>query len=202
MSWLTGSAEKGRRSLCRFGIVSTRRSASRSGSPASVSRTLARSRRSRPELRSTSHRQPAAARATSRWCSAAPQPILISRCCGSVTGKSRASFYFYFQSKHDVLGELLRRAVDIGHQAAALTEIWTDLMTGYTTATTEKIRADQRVGLVAHDIDAYHLAASLTWLGERVYYLASIQIPPFDDQPTLVDSLTSIWMSTVYRPAG
>ncbi|HEY1325053.1 MAG TPA: helix-turn-helix domain-containing protein, partial [Streptosporangiaceae bacterium] len=31
---------------------------------------------------------------------------------------ARGSFYFYFESKHDVLAELVRRAVAAGHEAA------------------------------------------------------------------------------------
>src|SRR5262245_60119115 len=31
---------------------------------------------------------------------------------------SRSSFYFYFESKHDLLAELVRRAVGVGHEAA------------------------------------------------------------------------------------
>src|SRR5438552_65405 len=34
-------------------------------------------------------------------------------------GVSRGTFYFYFDSKHAVLGELVRRAVTEGHAAAA-----------------------------------------------------------------------------------
>src|SRR6201990_1097200 len=37
----------------------------------------------------------------------------------AAAGVSRGSFYFYFDSKHDVLGELVRRAVARGHDAAA-----------------------------------------------------------------------------------
>ena len=36
----------------------------------------------------------------------------------SAAGVSRGSFYFYFDSKHDVLAELVRRAVARGHDAA------------------------------------------------------------------------------------
>ena len=36
----------------------------------------------------------------------------------SAAGVSRGSFYFYFDSKHDVLAELVRRAVAQGHEAA------------------------------------------------------------------------------------
>ncbi|MDQ1630892.1 MAG: TetR/AcrR family transcriptional regulator, ethionamide resistance regulator, partial [Frankiaceae bacterium] len=34
-------------------------------------------------------------------------------------GVSRASFYFYFPSRQAVLAELVRRAVEQGHEAAA-----------------------------------------------------------------------------------
>src|SRR5690242_21057219 len=34
-------------------------------------------------------------------------------------GVSRGTFYFYFDSKHDVLAELVRRAVAGGHEAAS-----------------------------------------------------------------------------------
>ena len=37
----------------------------------------------------------------------------------TAAGVSRGSFYFYFDSKHDVLAELVRRAVTSGHDAAA-----------------------------------------------------------------------------------
>ena len=37
----------------------------------------------------------------------------------AAAGVSRGSFYFYFDSKHDVLAELVRRAVAAGHAAAA-----------------------------------------------------------------------------------
>src|SRR3954454_15051091 len=36
----------------------------------------------------------------------------------AAAGVSRASFYFYFESKHAVLAELVRDAVGAGHQAA------------------------------------------------------------------------------------
>jgi hypothetical protein len=34
------------------------------------------------------------------------------------------------------------------------------------------------------------LATTLTWLGERLYYLVTIGVAPFDDQDMLVDVLT------------
>jgi TetR/AcrR family transcriptional regulator, ethionamide resistance regulator len=152
---------------------------------------------------------------------------------------ARGTFYFYFADKQDVLAELVRRAVEHGHQAAEpwladsgdsrdavrhgiregarlwraeaavlraivenwrsdkqLTELWLQLMSGFTTATAERIAADGRAGL-AVDNDA--LAATLTWLGERLYYLAAIGVEPFTDEETLVDTLTYVWTSVLSR---
>lgn len=43
-------------------------------------------------------------------------------------------------------------------------------------------------------------AAALTWLGERLYYLAAIGIPPFDNQDTLIRTLLHIWTTALYQP--
>ena len=48
---------------------------------------------------------------------------------------------------------------------------------------------------------AYPLAAALTWLGERLYHLAALDIAPFNDQDTPVDVLSHIWMNSVYGKA-
>ena len=49
-----------------------------------------------------------------------------------------------------------------------------------------------------HDVDVHALAASLTWTGERLYYLAACGVPPFDDRAVLVDTLTHLWVSALY----
>ena len=159
----------------------------------------------------------------------------------TAAGVSRGSFYFYFDSKHDVLAELVRRAVAAGHAAAEpwlagpadpaaalragitagaelwqasapvlraivenwrtdprLETLWTDQMQTFTDATVAQIDADPRARarLAGQDIPA--LASALTWLGERLYYLAATGTPPFDDQDTLVATLLHIWTSTLY----
>jgi AcrR family transcriptional regulator len=160
----------------------------------------------------------------------------------AAAGVSRGSFYFYFDSKHDVLAELVRRAVAAGHAAAApwlavpadpaaalrtgitagaqlwrqsapvlraivenwrtdprLEALWTEQMQTFTDATVAQINADPRARqrLTGQDIAA--LASALTWLGERLYYLAAVGIPPFDDQDTLVATLLHIWTSALYE---
>ena len=161
---------------------------------------------------------------------------------------ARGSFYSYFESKHDVLAELVRRAIAVGHEAAqswlkhgkqassnerqaairqsiadgarlwaeqapvlraivenwrtdpALTTLWLDQLTGYTKTTVERIEADRVSGAVSDSIDAQTLAAALTWLGERLYYLSALGLYPFDDQDKLINVLTHIWMSALYGP--
>jgi len=51
--------------------------------------------------------------------------------------------------------------------------------------------------LTGHDTEA--VASALTWLGERLYYLAATSTPPFDDQDTLIDTLVYIWAAVLYR---
>ena len=159
----------------------------------------------------------------------------------TAAGVSRGTFYFYFDSKHDVLAELVRRAVAQGHAAAApwlanpadpatalragitagaelwrasapvlraivenwradprLQALWLEQMQSFTDATIAQITADPRARRRLRGQDIPALASALTWLGERLYYLAATGIPPFDDQDTLVSTLLHIWTSALY----
>ncbi|MEO3803676.1 hypothetical protein [Nonomuraea sp. B1E8] len=50
--------------------------------------------------------------------------------------------------------------------------------------------------------DVRTVAASLTWLRERLYHLAPSGVPPFDDEQVLIDILTSAWTAMLHgRPA-
>jgi AcrR family transcriptional regulator len=161
---------------------------------------------------------------------------------------ARGSFYFNFESKHDVLAELVTRAIGRGHSAARswldhagdderraavrrsigegaqlwaeqapvlraivenwrtdakLTELWLQMMGSFTAVTVERISQDG----AGEGADVESLSAALTWLGERLYYLAAVGVAPFDDQEKLVDVLTHVWMTAVYgsfaqRPPG
>jgi AcrR family transcriptional regulator len=160
----------------------------------------------------------------------------------TAAGISRGSFYFYFDSKHAVLAELVRRAVAQGHEAAApwlarpadpatalragitagarlwqvnapvlraiveswrtdprLTQLWLEQMQSFTDATVAQLSADPgpRRDLGGQSVPA--LAAALTWLGERLYYLAAIGIAPFDDQDTLISTLLHVWTTALYQ---
>jgi AcrR family transcriptional regulator len=90
---------------------------------------------------------------------------------------------------------VLRAIVENWRSNPKLTELWLDMMGRFAASTSDRIEAD---GIVA---DPQTLAAALTWLGERLYYLAAIGVPPFDDEDKLVDVLTHIWL-TALAPRG
>ncbi len=158
---------------------------------------------------------------------------------------ARGSFYFYFQSKHDVLAELVRRAVAQGHEAAQpwlshppdktaalragitagasawqanasvlraivenwrtdpqLTALWLDQMQSFTDATITQISADPQAAARLAGPGITAVASALTWLGERLYYLAAYDIPPFDDEETLTTTLLHVWTSVLYGKPG
>jgi TetR/AcrR family transcriptional regulator, ethionamide resistance regulator len=159
----------------------------------------------------------------------------------TAAGVSRGSFYFYFDSKHAVLADLVREAVRRGHEAAGpwlsgpqdttaalragitggahlwqenaavlraivenwrtdprLTGLWLEQMQTFTDAAVAQISADPRATGRLAGLDITAVAASLTWLGERLYYLAARGIAPFDDQTTLIETMLAIWTSTLY----
>ena len=93
---------------------------------------------------------------------------------------------------------VLRAIVENWRTDPRLEALWTEQMQTFTDATVAQIGADPRARerLAGQDIPA--LASALTWLGERLYYLAATGTPPFDDQDTLVATLLHIWTSTLY----
>lgn len=93
---------------------------------------------------------------------------------------------------------VLRAIVENWHADPRLTELWLEQMRTFTDATIAQIAADPRAtrNLAGQDIAA--VASALTWLGERLYYLAATGTPPFDNTDTLVSTLLHIWTSTLY----
>ncbi|MEV5721316.1 TetR/AcrR family transcriptional regulator [Amycolatopsis mediterranei] len=94
---------------------------------------------------------------------------------------------------------VLRAVVEQSHVDPEIGDLWRDLMGTFVTATASQIDAERAAGVITTDLDSETLAATLTWLGERLYYLAAKGVPPFDDQEKLVDTLTHTWMSVLYN---
>ena len=94
---------------------------------------------------------------------------------------------------------LRRRAHAAVRTDPRLTALWLEQMQTFTEATIAQITADPRArqNLAGQDIAA--VASALTWLGERLYYLAATSTPPFHNQGTLVDTLLHIWTSALYK---
>ncbi|MGC4959010.1 TetR/AcrR family transcriptional regulator [Actinomadura citrea] len=83
-----------------------------------------------------------------------------------------------------------------------LRALWLEQMDLFTDAAVARIQSDPQALRRLAGMNVRAVAASLTWHGERLYYLAAAGIPPFDDEDTLVDVLTDTWTATLYgRPA-
>ncbi|WP_433435493.1 TetR/AcrR family transcriptional regulator [Nonomuraea sp. CA-141351] len=82
-----------------------------------------------------------------------------------------------------------------------LRALWLEQMDLFTEAAAARIRSDPDALRQLGDVDVRAVAASLTWLGERLYYLAAAGVPPFDDEKVLIDVLTNAWMSLLYGHA-
>ncbi|MEU5784941.1 TetR/AcrR family transcriptional regulator [Micromonospora lupini] len=97
---------------------------------------------------------------------------------------------------------VLRAIVESWASDPQLRELWLTQMGTFTDAAVTRIeaerRADPAVRARLDGVDVYALAASLTWAGERLYYLAACGVPPFDDRNRLVDTLTHLWVSALY----
>jgi AcrR family transcriptional regulator len=96
---------------------------------------------------------------------------------------------------------VLRAIVESWGSDPQLRELWLGQMATFTTAAAERIQADPEAMRRLAGTDVTAVAASLTWLGERLYYLAACAVPPFDDRAVLVDTLHHVWISTLY-PGG
>ena len=95
---------------------------------------------------------------------------------------------------------VLRAIVENWRSSPKLTDLWLAMMSGFTAGTRDRIMVDRESGASPGAIDPGDLAAALTWLGERLYYLAAIGVPPFTDEKKLVDVLTHIWLTSLYCP--
>jgi AcrR family transcriptional regulator len=92
---------------------------------------------------------------------------------------------------------VLRAIVESWASDAQLRELWLTQMASFTEAAVARIEAGARPA----GVDVPALAATLTWTGERLYYLAACGIPPFDNRAVLVDTLTHLWVSALHPQA-
>jgi AcrR family transcriptional regulator len=79
-----------------------------------------------------------------------------------------------------------------------LRALWLEQMDLFTDAAAARIQSDPDARRRLGNVGIRSVAASLTWLGERLYYLAAAGVAPFDDEDILVDTLTNAWTSLLY----
>ena len=99
---------------------------------------------------------------------------------------------------------VLRAIVENWGTDDELTRLWLDLMASFTAATIERIETDPGASAVLAEhtsAELRTLASALTWLDERLFYLAAIGVAPFDDEQQLIDVLTEVWVSVIYGRA-
>jgi AcrR family transcriptional regulator len=94
---------------------------------------------------------------------------------------------------------VLRAIVENWRTDPRLSALWLEQMQTFTDATIAQITADPQAQQNLEGKDIAAVASALTWLGERLYYLAATSTPPFDNQDTLVDTLLHFWTSTLYN---
>lgn len=94
---------------------------------------------------------------------------------------------------------VLRAIVENWQSDPALARLWTETMEGFTTAAADRILADRAAGPAPHrDDDPRALAAILSWMNERAWYLAAIGHPAFTDETRVTNALTEVWQAAIY----
>jgi AcrR family transcriptional regulator len=95
---------------------------------------------------------------------------------------------------------VLRAIVETWRSDERLAGLWMEMMEGFTTAATHRIEHDRATGRAPiTDVDAPTLASMLTWMSERIYYLAAIGHPAFRNEQLVTDALTEVWLSVIYN---
>jgi TetR/AcrR family transcriptional regulator, ethionamide resistance regulator len=93
---------------------------------------------------------------------------------------------------------VLRAIVEAAGMDASLDALWRRQMGAFIDAALARLRSDEEATAWLAGRDPIPIVTSLSWLGERVYYLAATDTPPFDDEGTVVDVLTDAWAMALY----
>jgi AcrR family transcriptional regulator len=97
-------------------------------------------------------------------------------------------------------GPVLRAIVENWRSDERLEALWMEMMEGFTASATYRIERDRAAGRAPRTaVDASTLASTLTWMSERIYYLAAIGHPAFSNEQQIIDVLTDVWLSVIYN---
>jgi AcrR family transcriptional regulator len=96
-------------------------------------------------------------------------------------------------------GPLMRAAVETWGSVPEMGSYWEGITAGFVEAAAAKIRRERRAGLAPDGAPGPKaLATALIWMNERCFYTAAIGATPSLSESEIVDTLTAIWMRSVY----
>lgn len=93
---------------------------------------------------------------------------------------------------------LARAATEALVTSAELRSVWSGFMQKWIDQTAAMITAERERGVAPHTIPAADLATSLNQMNERTMMAALSAETPAVDQDRVVDTLTHIWVSSIY----
>jgi TetR/AcrR family transcriptional regulator, ethionamide resistance regulator len=101
---------------------------------------------------------------------------------------------------YDEHGLVLHAIADAAGHDPEVERVYYGLIERFVAATTTRLEGDLRAGSVA-SLDAAPTAGALVWMSER-YLLMTLGRLPKEPVDTVVDTLVTIWVRTLYTPAA
>jgi hypothetical protein len=80
---------------------------------------------------------------------------------------------------------------------------WEEITAGFVQAAADQIEREREAGLAPPGpTSAKALATALIWMNERCFYTALLEADPSLEPDELVDTLTTVWLRSVYGGNG
>jgi AcrR family transcriptional regulator len=93
---------------------------------------------------------------------------------------------------------VLRAIVEAAGTDPRLDVLWREQLGLFAEAALARLDGDEEAAAWLAGRDPRPIVTALTWLGERVYYLAATGTAPFDSEAAVVDVLTDAWALALY----
>jgi TetR/AcrR family transcriptional regulator, ethionamide resistance regulator len=91
---------------------------------------------------------------------------------------------------------LLRIAAEVSTYDEQVRRLWLDIAERFIEATADHVRAEQDLGLIAHNLDPRATAEALYWMAERCCY---VYLGRSERKPAaVVDALAPVWTAALY----
>jgi AcrR family transcriptional regulator len=96
-------------------------------------------------------------------------------------------------------GPVLRAAVETWRSVPEMGRFWEGVTAGFVAAAADQIESERRSGSAPNGSPSSRaLATALIWMNERCFYTASLGAAPSLADSELIDTLTTIWLRSVY----